>query len=198
LANQGVGIGDLFLFFGWFRPAEPYEHGWRFVPGSTSFHALFGWLQVGALIKLPDRGTTHVPEWLADHPHVVHSAKFEGQGNTIYVAADQLRVGALRVGDAGGRFRRWTDGLRLSVEGVNRSIWNVPPWLDPRQGRTPLTYHGRLDRWRSHGDRLYLQTVAKGQEFVLDCREYGEAIRWASHLIELHGNPVEKVSASQS
>ena len=198
LANHGVGVGDLFLFFGWFRPAESYEDGWRFVPGSSSFHALFGWLQVGALIELPDRNTTHVPGWLGDHPHVVHASRFGGQSNTIYVAADRLQLGGVRVHDAGGRFRQWTDELKLSAEGSNRSIWNVPTWLDPRQGRTPLSYHGRLDRWRRHGDRLHLQTVAKGQEFVLDCREYAEAIRWAGHLIERHGNPVEKVGARDS
>lgn len=198
LANHGVGVGDLFLFFGWFRPAERHDDGWRFVPGSASFHALFGWLQVGAVIELPDRDTTHVPGWLAEHPHVAHASRFGGQSNTIYVAADHLQLGGSRVGDAGGRFRQWTDELKLSAEGANRSIWDVPTWLDPRQGRTPLSYHGRPDRWKTHGDRLYLQTVAKGQEFVLDCLEYAEAIQWAGHLIENHGIPAERVRARHS
>ena len=87
LANRGVGIGDLFLFFGWFRPAERYEDRWCFVPGAASFHALFGWLQVGMVIQLSDRDTNQVPAWLADHPHVAHAARFAGLGNTIYVAA---------------------------------------------------------------------------------------------------------------
>ncbi|MEO1451875.1 MAG: hypothetical protein AAFV07_20255, partial [Bacteroidota bacterium] len=40
LLNEGVGPGDLFLFFGWFRAAEQMENGsWRFLPGSPSFHA---------------------------------------------------------------------------------------------------------------------------------------------------------------
>ena len=198
LANQGVGVGDLFLFFGWFCPAERHEDQWRFVPGAASFHALFGWLQVGAVIELPDSDTTQIPAWLADHPHVAHAARFAGLGNTIYVAADHLQLGGSRVGNAGGRFRQWSDELKLTAEGANRSLWSVPIWLDPRQGRTPLSYHGRPDRWTRRGDRLYLQTVAKGQEFVLDGREYSEAIQWAGHLIERHGIPVDQVRARHS
>ena len=198
LANHGVGVGDLFLFFGWFRPAERHDDEWRFAPGSASFHALFGWLRVGAVIELPDHDTTHVPEWLGDHPHVTHASRFGGQGNTIYVAAEQLRLAGSFVGSGGGRFTQWTDELKLTAKGANRSVWNLPTWLDPRLGRTPLSYHGKLDRWRSQGDRLYLQTVAKGQEFVLDCREYVEASRWASDLINRHGTPVEKSKAGHS
>jgi hypothetical protein len=114
------------------------------------------------------------------------------------VAADHLQLGGSRVGAAGGRFRQWSDELKLSAEGANRSIWNVPTWLDPRQGRTPLSYHGKPDRWKEHGDRLYLQTVSKGQEFVLDCLDYPEAIQWTAHLIGRHGIPVERVRARQS
>jgi len=63
-------------------------------------------------------------------------------------------------------------------------------WLDPRQGRTPLSFHGNPDRWSCREWNLYLQTVAKGQEFVLDCREYPEAVDWAGALIERHGSPI--------
>ena len=34
LANQGVGTGDVFLFFGLFRPVEKAGDGWRYVRGS--------------------------------------------------------------------------------------------------------------------------------------------------------------------
>ena len=198
LANNRVGFGDLFLFFGWFRPAERHEDRWRFVPGTASFHALFGWLQVGAVIQLPDRDTTHVPEWLRDHPHVTHAARFAGQGNTIYVAGHHLELGGSRVWDAGGRFSEWSDALKLSAEGENRTLWHVPTWLDPRQGRTPLSYHGKSDRWVRRNDCVYLQTVSKGQEFVLDCREYPEATQWVFHLIERHGIPVHQTRAMHS
>ncbi|MEO8314995.1 MAG: hypothetical protein ABI645_09395 [Pseudomonadota bacterium] len=187
LANQGVGISDLFLFFGWFRPAERYQNRWRYVPGAATFHALFGWLQVGAIVDMPSHDAGHVPGWLADHPHVAHAARFAGQSNTIYVGADRLHLGGDCGGDSGGRFNQWSDALRLSADGGNRSVWDVPTWLDPGQGRTPLSYHGRPDRWSRRDGRLYLQTVSKGQEFVLDCRDYPEAIQWVGELIQRHG-----------
>ncbi len=186
LANRGVGMGDLFLFFGWFRHAERHAGRWRFVPGTTGFHAIFGWLQVGAVIRMPDDDTRHVPRWLADHPHVAHASHFSGRGNTIYVAADHLDLEGGHEIAAGGRLSRWSDRLRLSTEGGNRSIWSVPSWLEPRRGRAPLSYHDRADRWSRCGNRLYLRTVAKGQEFVLDCQDYAEAIPWARELIRAH------------
>lgn len=187
LANRAVGIGDLFLFFGWFRMAEWVGGACRFVPGSSSFHALFGRLQVGSVIEVSAADTSHVPESLRDHPHVVRASRFGGQRNTIYVASDRLQLMEGRSACAGaGRFDRWTDALGLSAIGMIRSVWDVPPWLDPRPGRTALSYHGNLDRWTRQGDRLQLRTVAKGQEFVLECDEYPEAASWATTLIESH------------
>jgi hypothetical protein len=185
-----VGVGDLFLFFGWFRMAEWAEGVCRFVPGSASFHALFGWLQVGTVIEVSATDTSHVPASLRDHPHVVHASRFRGQRNTIYVAGDRLQLAASPgVLAAAGRFDRWTDALRLSADGATRSVWEVPLWLDPRLGRTALSYHGHPDRWNREGNRLLLRTVAKGQEFVLDCDEYPEATSWVTTLIKSHAAP---------
>ena len=47
LARSGVGPGDLFLFFGWFREAEYVDGVWRFVRGAPNVHLLWGWLEVG-------------------------------------------------------------------------------------------------------------------------------------------------------
>jgi hypothetical protein len=193
-----VGIGDLFLFFGWFRPAEFFENRWRFVPGAASFHALFGWLQVGHKIDIASHDASHAPGWLADHPHVAHAARFAGQGNTVYVGSDELRLGTKNGGAAGGRFKGWSDALRLSAEGRSRSIWKIPNWLEPRQGRKPLSFHGSPDRWIKEDGRLYLQTVAKGQEFVLDCDEYPEAMDWARALVDRHGSPMNHEGGRRS
>jgi hypothetical protein len=46
LAAQGVGAGDLFLFFGWFREVQALSGRWQFRRGSPDRHVLFGWLQV--------------------------------------------------------------------------------------------------------------------------------------------------------
>src|SRR5262249_51731686 len=45
LANWGVGPGDVFLFFGWFKRVERRRGKWRYVHDSRSIHSFFGWLQ---------------------------------------------------------------------------------------------------------------------------------------------------------
>ena len=65
LCNQGVGTGDLFLFFGWFRETE-YKNGKLSYKGpSSGFHAIYGYMQVGEIIKKE----SDIPEWLKTHPH---------------------------------------------------------------------------------------------------------------------------------
>ncbi len=44
LEREGVGPGDLFLFFGWFRRVEVCGGVFRFVKGAPDVHVLWGWL----------------------------------------------------------------------------------------------------------------------------------------------------------
>ena len=66
LQNQGVRPGDLFLFFGRFRPVEPPGAAWRYVKNTPVVHRLFGWLQVSEAIRVgPDpEHTLAVHPWL--------------------------------------------------------------------------------------------------------------------------------------
>ena len=47
LAKQGVGSGDVFLFFGLYRHVEETAQGWHFVRRAPKLHVLWGWLQAG-------------------------------------------------------------------------------------------------------------------------------------------------------
>src|SRR5437870_12651693 len=42
LDKKGVGIGDVFLFFGWFRRVEQIDGRFRFKPRSPDLHAFYG------------------------------------------------------------------------------------------------------------------------------------------------------------
>lgn len=187
LANQGVGAGDVFLFFGWFRPVELRQGRWCYVANLASFHSLFGWLRVAEVISVENIGLRNLPDWLADHPHVTHADRFAGKNNTLYVAGDDLGLGDSAENLAGaGMFKQWSPSLKLSAEGKSKSVWNVPTWLEPTQERPALTFHSKSDRWTRNGDALNLATVAKGQEFVLDTSHYPEAVPWALQLIRGH------------
>jgi len=37
-----------------------------------------------------------------------------------------------------------------------------------------------MDRWRKDGDAVVLRSVARGQEFVLDCDCYPEVLAWVT------------------
>ena len=189
LANQGVGPGDLFLFFGWYRQVEVGRGRHQYIPGAHDIHALFGWLQVGEVIPIDDSGhaVTKSHAWLHDHPHVQHAGALRGKKNTIYSASAQLRLGGAPTGLPGaGVFTRWSDQLRLTAPGRSRSQWRVPNWMYPQPGQPALTYHGNPDRWTRQGPHAYLQTVAKGQEFVLDVTAIPRASACLKKLITGH------------
>jgi hypothetical protein len=180
LEHEGVGVGDLFLFFGWFRRVEETGAGYRFVPGAPDLHVLFGWLQVGRVI--PAGGLKPgVPAWAAYHPHFHGDS--EGR-NTVYVARGELRLPGMALGPAGaGAFGRYRDALRLTAPGQTRTGWRLPRWFFPGDGRPPLTYHGNPDRWAPGSDHALLRSVPRGQEFVLDVDHYPEAVEWAYELV---------------
>jgi hypothetical protein len=72
LERHGVGVGDLFLFFGWFRKVDIKAGHYQYVRGAPNIHLLFGWLQVGEIYHsfLPE---ARVPRWARHHPHIYRS-----------------------------------------------------------------------------------------------------------------------------
>lgn len=179
LSRQGVGVGDLFLFFGWFRQTEQGDAGLTYVPGSPDLHVIWGWLQVGDVI---DVATAEVAEWMRYHPHL--SAGAHRTNNTLYVAADRLSIDGSPIDLPGaGVLPKFHDGLRLTKPGGGRSRWLLPGWFNPVPPRPPLGYHDAEWRWTPLGDHVELQSVARGQEFVLNVESYPEATDWVSALL---------------
>ena len=178
LANQEVGVGDLFLFWGLYRAAELTTTGYQFVPRSRREHRLFGWLQVGNVINLGTDGgwfAAERPEF-ESHPHCSDGWN---ANNTLYLAGEELRLADLSLGIPGaGTFPFATDLLRLSAEGDRTSLWRVPPWLNPRHGGSGLSYHSNPNRW---GNQT-LQTVARGQEFVAPVGDSRDATAWLESI----------------
>lgn len=186
LESHGVGPGDLFLFFGWFQDVSQDRVGrWLATPKGRSLHALFGWLQVGEVIRLP-LGEAHewsVAPWLAGHPHV---GRGPDAGNVVYVARDRLVLPG--VGDSGlpgyGRIGKLSPVTRLTADGSrSRSFWRLPHWFMPCEGRPALSYHGAPERWARDGNDVLLKAVARGQEFVLDCARRPEAVDWVAEVV---------------
>ncbi|MHB8425798.1 MAG: Nmad3 family putative nucleotide modification protein [Gammaproteobacteria bacterium] len=188
LHNKGVGQGDVFLFFGWFKQIEQHAGKWRYVPHVPDLHVLFGWIEVGKVVLIQKEREAALAEmpWIADHPHI---SEQYSKSNTLYVSAKRSKW--LSSSPGGGRFQQYDDELRLTAPTPNsegRSVWSLPAWFKPPDPRQSLSYHSNPKRWTLYGDVVRLQSVAKGQEFVLDMAYYPKAERWLSKLIERYGH----------
>lgn len=182
LRNNGVGPGDLFLFFGRFRPVDLLDRRYRYVPGSKPIHCLFGWLQIGARLSVNELDED-TRAWASRHPHVELPDR---TSNTIYLASDRLTEEGAgdRVPAGGGVFPTYDSRLRLTApDSKGCSIWKLPRWFHPEGRDSTLTYHGKESSWSKVDDGVLLQSVAKGQEFALDCDHYPEAVDWAHGVI---------------
>jgi hypothetical protein len=119
----------------------------------------------------------------ANHPHV--AARDHLNHNTRYVAKQKLAIAGLDGELPGARVRETHDDrLVFTSTGASRSIWDLPAWFEPRDGRPALGYREDLSRWMRSKDRVRLQSVARGQEFVLDTTNYPEAIPWLGTILQ--------------
>jgi hypothetical protein len=190
LERCGVGVGDVFLFFGWFRAVQRGSDGcWRYESTAPNRHVVFGWMQIGEKIVVDRHGPTALlrqKPWLADHPHLSFGPD---PRNVIYVAAERLMLpGYADTGLPGaGEFSYFHPRLALTCpNGTGRSTWRVPAWFAPGAGRPALTYHGDPRRWRLDGRHARLTVVSQGQEFVLDCANRPLAAAWIMRMLEAH------------
>jgi hypothetical protein len=183
LARQKVGVGDLFLFFGAFRRAERDGDGktFRFVRSAPKLHVIFGWMQVGEVRRVTDELAKEIP-WARRHPHVAAAERH--RNDTVYIASE--RLSSLKLDASGaGVFARLRPELTLTATEpyAGCSTWTLPRWMHPG-ARTPLSYHGRLERWSESAESVQLRSVGRGQEFVLDLEEYPEAYEWLRGIFD--------------
>ena len=181
LHNQGVEVGDLFLFFGLFREVMPTEKGWRFVPEARPFHALWGWLQIGAMHNVDELAYNELA-WARYHPHFRMETD---PRNTLYVARKNIQLNGQTGKTSGaGVFPTLTERLRLTAtDASSPTRWLLPSFFYPKKGRPPLSYHHKRERWQQTRKGCRLQAVARGQEFVLDGDAYPEAGGWLEQLL---------------
>lgn len=184
LHNQGVNSGDVFVFFGLFQPVLQTTAGWRFDAGQPATHRIWGWLQIDEQVSVP-KNPKDLPRWMHYHPHCHHAGH---QNNTLYVGRNTLQFPGVRTELPGtGVFPHAHDDLRLTAgDSPLKSHWRLPLWMYPDKGKTPLSYHTNMKRWRRHPSHTALASAARGQEFVLDTSDYPEATPWFADLIMHH------------
>ena len=163
LQNQDVGVGDLFLFYGWFKQAEYRDNRLCYVKGAPDLHIIYGWLQVGQVIGSP----ADVPEWLQSHPHN-SPERWGSKSNAIYIASDSLSIEPEL---SGAGCLHYSDSLVLTKKGCSRRVWDLPDFMR----NIPITYNA--DAWQDEG----FVSAAKGQEFVFDAND--DVIGWVKDML---------------
>jgi len=141
LANQGVGAGDVLLFFGLFCAA-----------GGAPHHRIFGYCIVDEVIPLRCADEAMLDQFRAvDHPH---SLGMHGTNDTLYVGEGR------QAGTA-------SDELRLTVPEGPLQLWKRPGWL--RRGE--LSYFGSSERnwpegrlWRQGPAQEFVADIGKRPE----------------------------------
>lgn len=120
LKKQGVGAGDLFLFFGWFRNTK-YGRG-----GTLEFdredkegrHIIYGFMEVGDIVQ----GTRNIAENFPWHPHAKNkmpASLFSDDNNWLFVPKPG------RYGTFGYAKKRV-----LTKDGQSRSKWDLPAFFN--------------------------------------------------------------------
>jgi len=125
LAKNGVGRGDVFLFFGLFNEEQTKER----------HHRIFGYMVVDEVITLgSDPDPRAAPRFAPDHPHFIGA---RDRNNTLYLGPGTTCVSV-------------SPSLRLTQVGGPLGTWTIPGWLE----ECGLTYHRESWRWPTPGTLL--------------------------------------------
>lgn len=154
LDKFGVGKDDLFLFFGWFRQSEYDKDGkLRFVRGAKDLHIIYGYMQVGDIIRSTDIKNNY--GW---HPH----AKITDDSNRLYIPRDEL---SFAKGISGYGVLNYDKRNVLTKDGFSRSKWEIPQCF--YSDDVTISWSGDCFKTAPNGDK-YFQSPGRGQEMVIN------------------------------
>lgn len=193
LRAQGVGRGDLFLFWGLFRRIDDTL---RWV--GLGEHHIWGWMQIDNVVSVDEevRGGGEKWRWASRNPHLAFD---RDPSNTLYIGAERLTLPRDVNGSAPGfgTFETIAPARRLTGSGAISPLdWSLPGDFFPN-GRRALTFHGDVSRWSIDRGRALLRAAAPGQEFVLDLDHYPGVLEWVERtILDVRSAPVERAAIS--
>lgn len=183
LRNNNVTVGDLFIFFGLYRNVRKTDKGYIWDKNSHPKHIIWGWLQVDKFYEVGKMKVSEYPEWARYHPHFKNPSELN---NTVYVSKEWLSLSGIpeETVPGAGVFSHVLDKLILTMPDQDYpTIWKLPEWFYPYDGKVPMTYHPDITRWEKKAGYTRLKSVSRGQEFIINTEYYPEAISWALEII---------------
>lgn len=175
LENHEISVGDMFLFYGWFRQTGYDSSGkLHFVSPKNDYtpdrHIIFGYMEIGEVIK----EQVIIDSEYKWHPHALKNEP----NNVLYVPKEKCSLGDNK---KGYELLKYTPIRQLTKEGYKRSEWNLPPCLYNAE----ITFHEK-DKSDSYGwknNYEYFQSARIGQEFIILQDVKGELKSWLLDVI---------------
>ena len=175
LINNDVKIGDLLLFFGWFRDfdIESYKFSSQDKNGK---HCIYAYFKIGKILDLNNsRERKEALHLTKTHPHIAYESTEYQKINLLFVADTKLLDGSKIKGC--GRLKL-SESTTLTKSNENKSIWLLPKCFL----NTNMTYHTNKNRWTDlNSEYCQVKSVYRGQEFVIS--ENKNIEQWAIELI---------------
>lgn len=169
--------GDLILFYGWFAPAQGRRTQSRASIEAASVHAIFGYLEVEQLVRIPDRAACDaLPEWMQEHPHVRDPDR---KGNLLVLPREESTV--VPGAPGAGAFQYLHDVLVLTEPGAGWYHWLLPHEFAPGGQLVPFTYRSNPKLWSVDASGVHINTGGIGQEYVVDCTT--DVAGWARNVV---------------
>ena len=171
LKNAHVEVGDIFLFFGWFKQTELYNGEYRYVKKnaadfyhSSDLNVIFGYMQIGEIITNAQRIAEYY--W---HPHS-SVERLNTTSNTLYIPTDRLSFLPEYKGYGVLNYR---EDRVLTMKNQTRAIWNDLDFLMPQH-----VYGNRKNSAKNQG--LYYSGI--WQELVV--YESENLLEWVQSIIK--------------
>ncbi len=155
LEKYGVEVGDIFLYFGWYKGTVEHDGSIRYANKKdgldfyhcSDIHMLFGHLKVKEVVRDPDE----MRERFSWHPHAERHKKF--RNNTMYV------------GDRGSSGVLPFDEKRvLTRKGCTRSKWDADMlgWMRGDMDRMSMqpVFSGETVHFRGRWQELVIQDAS--------------------------------------
>ncbi len=175
LEDNGVEVGDLFLFYGWY---------WDIINDNyhkKGKHVIWGYMQIGEIIKPETLNKSERNElekkypWLKYQPHWDSNKYKNVNNNTIYIAKD---VCTFDNNLKGCGIFNYTMGLDLTdKDSKNRTNWRVEELSNCKTSYKSSSGENGFDKLGQY------KVPARCQEIVINDKK---AEKWAANLIKNH------------
>ncbi|MFJ8090722.1 hypothetical protein ACIQ7N_21320 [Lysinibacillus sp. NPDC095746] len=174
LNKMKVGIGDIFLFFGWFKEAKIVDGKWKYIHNAKNIHAIYGYLEVDEVFDIKNGEV--LPSWANYHQHFRNREEYGTKRNVIYMATESFTASSEKLGY--GVFK-YNEDLVLTKQGSKkRSLWELPSCFQEEKQK----FKCGLSEWNVNNDGC-VETQPLGQVQEIYVSDNPKVVAWAEKLI---------------